>query len=1037
MKKTSLRILGLLLCWLPVSVFSQIQVTGTVSDSESGQPLAGVTIRVQNTVTGALTREDGSYAINVPSPDAVLLFSYVGYETQETPVGERTQLDITLVSKATVLDEVVVVGYTTQKKTNLTGAISTVSSADLQEANATSLSRALQGRTAGVNITSTSGDPNAGVTIRVRGVGSILGNSQPLIVIDGVIANVGALSNINPQDIESVSVLKDAASAAIYGTRGSNGVILVTTKRGANDRFEVSYNGLVGFATLPRRMDIMNAQEYRDFYRETYRVHNETYPNDFRPLPPVYTDSAWAANGNPDTDWQSLITDRVGIKQNHFLSFSGGNKASTYMFSMGYVAEDGFLQTVGNEQFLIRLNSEHKVGNRVRVGENLSFTRKTGRTNGGGGVWLNSVIASPILPVFNPDAEKGYQGPDPNLTGPNDRTNPLAELLLNEDTFNENGVFGRLYAEVDIIKGLTFRTVLGGNFFNRNNTSWSPRYELGQRSNFTAALSENMNMSTKWQFDKLLVYNRAFGDHNVSALAGHSAERFSSNSITAGARDFTWESIRIINNGNPEFNSSSQGVGIKTNESFFGSVSYDYAGKYLFTGTVRRDGSSYFGPNRRYGVFPAMSVGWRMNDDLFKGAQFDWMQTLKLRFGYGFNGNEPGSAFQYETFLSTYNEFVYPLGTGDRPVFGVGPMYSFGSPELGWESAEMINIGLDFIGFGSRLEFYAEYYIKNQDGLIVPLPLQFVYGLSGDAQPPLVNLGNVRNSGFEFNLVYKDYSKALKYQISANLTTVKNEILDMPSPIFSGLGVSQIGNSVGSYFGFKADRILTEADFATDAEGRLIQDAEGRYVPLVPFQTDLMAPGDIKFVDLNRDGVVNAEDQTIIGKSIPDMIFGVNVDLRYKAFDLSVLFQGVYGVDVYNNYWSRAALAAGNNEGKDENRLREVQNYWTPENPSTTQTRLGLGDFNDNDRPSTWWIEDGSFVRVRNFQLGYTLPQGLLDRLTMTGLRLYVGGENLVTFTRYRGYDPEISSGTPASPPVDNGNYPLPRLYVVGLNFSF
>jgi len=1022
---------------LPVSVFSQIGIRGTVTDGEAGTPLVGVTIRVQNTTTGALTRDDGTYSISVPNQDAVLLFSYVGYETQEVPVGTQTEINVSLTAVATVLDEVVVVGYTTQKKENLTGAISTVSAADLEEANATSLTRALQGRTAGVNITSTSGAPGAGLSIRIRGVGSITNNAQPLVVIDGVIASTGALANINPQDIESVSVLKDAASAAIYGARGSNGVILVKTRQGAKDRFEVSYNGLVGFATLPMRMDIMNAQQYRDFYAETYRIHNETYPNDQRVLPPVYTDSAWNANGNPDTDWQSLINDAPGIKQNHFLSFSGGNQASTYMFSMGYTAEDGYLKTVNQEQFLIRLNSEHQIGKRIRVGENLSFTLKNGRNNGGGGVWLNAAIASPLLPVYNPDAEKGYQGPDPNLTGPNDRTNPLAELMLNEDTFSENGVFGRIYAEIDIIKGLTFRTVLGGNYFNRRNTNWSPRYELGQRSNFTASLSEQARLSQKWQFDKMLIYTRSFGNHSVQALAGHSAEKAYSTTINANARDFRWESLRSIPGGNPEFNSASQGIGIKTNDSYFGSVSYDYAGKYLFTGTIRRDGSSYFGRNNRYGVFPAMSLGWKISDDFFQGESFGWMDALKLRFGYGFNGNEPGGAFLYETNLSLFNEFVYPLGVNETPVFGVGPMYSFGSPDLRWESAEMINYGIDFVGLNNRLEFYAEYYIKNQNDLITQLPLQLVYGLSRDANPPLVNLGDVRNSGFEFNLIWKDYSRPLKYQLSANLTTVNNVVERIPNPAFNGFNVSMVGHSIGSYFGFVADRILTEDDFAKDAEGQLIQDADGRFVPLVPFQTDLMAPGDIKFVDLNRDGVVNAEDQTIIGKVIPDLTFGFNVDLRYKLFDLNMLLQGVYGVDLYNRYRSRAALASGNNEGKDENRLLEVLNYWTPENPTTDQTRLGLGDFNDNDRFSTWWLEDASFLRMRNVQLGVTLPNSLLERFQMSNLRFYVGGENLLTFTRYTGYDPELGSTDPNASLADNGNYPLPRLYVVGLNFSF
>jgi TonB-linked SusC/RagA family outer membrane protein len=1009
----------LLLLLLPTTLFGQIELSGSVFDETNDSPLIGATIRVRETTRGVMTDENGRFRITVPNQESILIVSYIGFEQQEILVGNQSSIDVRLMPKDAVVDEVVVVGYTTQKKQNLTGAISSVSADDLKEANATSLTRALQGRLAGVNISSVSGNPGAGLSITVRGPGSVAGNSQPLVIIDGIISTAGALASINPQDIESVSLLKDAASASIYGARSSAGVILVTTKNGGEGPLRINYNSQVGLAVLPRQMDLMNADEYRAFYREVYAQHNETYPNDPRRLPAAYTDSAWVANGSTDNDWQSLISNTPALRQQHYVSFAGGSKSSTFMFSTAYVAEDGVMLSTNNRLFTVRINSEHKIGSRIRVGENLTFTKQDGRNSGDR--WLAAAVASPTI------------------TGTNDRTNPLAELTLIEDLQNNNNLQGRLYAEVDIIKGLTFRTVLGGYFFNQGREQWTPRYELAQRSNNTATLGISKTLSTKWQFDQILSYRRSFGAHNINALLGHSAEKLVSNSITASARDFEWESLRSISGGNPDFNSSSQGVGIKTNESYFANLNYDFADKYLLTASIRRDGSSRFGPNLRTGIFPAFSAGWKINEDFLKGNRYDWLDMLKLRVGYGFNGTEPSRDFQYETFLSTQNEVVYTLGRNERAIFGAAPLYNFGNPFLQWESTEMFNLGLDLTAFRSRLQFTAEYYVKTHNKLITALPLQAVYGLSGDAQPPLVNLGDIRNSGFEFNVIYKNYDKVFKWQVSANLTTNKNLVEYLPSgSVFSsgGTNVASVNHSIGSYYGFVAERILTNDDFAQEG-GQLVQDEAGNYQPLVPVAQDLSAPGDIKFTDLNRDGQINAADRTIIGKVVPDFFYGLTVDLRYKLFDLNFLLQGVQNVDLYNQYRSRAGLAAGDAASKDESKLRMVQDYWTPENPVTDQTRIGLADYNDNARISTWWIEDASFLRLRNLQVGVTLPDGWLERLRMRNLRFFVGGENLFVITNYTGYDPEVANPNPNGDLVDSGTTPVPRLFITGLSIGF
>lgn len=1036
MRNRLCQILGVLLLLLPASLISQITVTGTVIDSQTKETLIGVNILIKGNDIGTITDFDGKYTLYVPHSDSTLTFSYVGYIVQDIKIGNRTEINLELVVDAQQLDEVVVVGYGTQKKSTISGAISVVSAEDMKEANTTSVAKALQGRTPGVNITSTSGAPGAAPSIRIRGVGSINSDAQPIVVIDGIVQDIGALNDLNPKDIESISVLKDAASAAIYGARSSNGVILVKTKSGKKGTLKVDYTGQITLATLPRQMDIMDAGEYREFYDKAYKSHNDQYGStDSRVFPDAYTESTWNDNGQIYTNWQDLITNDYAVKNQNYLSISGGSEKSTYLLSANYVDEDGVLINSNEKLFGIRLNSEHRLGKRIKVGESMFFSKKDGRKSDGH--WLTAVVASPLLPVYNKNAKGGFQGPDPIFTGINERTNPLAELELIEENIDQNNVNGNLYMEIDILKGLTFRTVYGFGFFNLQRSIWKPRFELFQRSNPTASLSENFTHVKNWQFDQILSYNTTINKHSFGLMAGHTAEETNGVFVGAAASDFRWESLQTVSNGNPNFNGSSQFVWDRTGESYFGRVTYDYAGKYLFTGTVRRDGSSQFGASSRYGVFPSFSLGWKLNEDFF--STWKWMDMLKARFSYGLNGNTPGGDYLYDTFISTYDQHVYTLGTDDRPVFGAAPYYNFGSPFIKWESAEIINYGLDFVGFNGKVEFYAEYYIKNQNDLITNLPLQNVYGLSNDANPPKVNLGDIQNSGVELNLLFRNRENKLKYELSFNLTTVKNRVEYIPSTrIFNdeNTNIAVIGHSIGSYYGYVAERLLQESDFVQDSNGKLVQDETGRYTQLGPFQQDFTAPGDIKFTDLNQDGVVNASDQTIIGKVIPDMTYGVNIGLDYGMFDLNILLQGVKNVDLYNAYRSRAALAAGSSSAKDENKLREVQNYWTPENTDTDITRIGLGDLNNNGRISTWWLEDASFFRLRNMQLGFTMPKKITERFKMNNLRIYIGGENLLTFTKYKGYNPEISS-TKSFGAVDYGTYPVPRFYQAGISASF
>lgn len=1017
-------------------MMAQRQVIGVVYNSENETlPMANVVIK--GTTVGTITDLDGQFSITVPNDSAILQFSFLGYEMQEFGVQGISNLKVRLVSEFGNLDEVVVIGYGVQKKENTTGAISMVTSKDLESVNANNMSKALQGRSAGVTIASTSGRPGAGVNIRVRGVGSINNDAQPIVVIDGIVSNTAALNELSPQDIETVSVLKDAASASIYGARSSNGVILVKTKSGSKGGPVVQFSAQMGVANMPKQIDIMSAQQYMDFYKSAYDSHNAMYLNDQRVMPTAYTQDYWIQNGQTSTDWQNRITQANALNQNYYLSVANGNDKSNFLFSVNYVEDNGILKNTYNNYHTVRLNSSHQLTNKIRIGENVSFTDKSNRVEADGYYWLMAAVSSPLMPVYNADNEKGYMGPLLAMTGANERTNPFAELMLNENINKNNALNSSFFAEMDLAKGLSFKTVLGLNYNWNQNTLWKPKYDLGQRSNPTANLRERrFNYRTK-QWDQILNYATTVGDHSIGLMVGHTMEELETNIITGSANDFNWETLRTLNNGNPERNSATQNIYLKKGESYFGRLTYDYMQKYLFMASVRRDGSSRFGKNYRYGVFPALSFGWKISEDFLKDVK--WIDILKLRFGYGMNGNEPDTDYLYDTFINGYDEHVYTLGDEERAIFGAAPFYSYGSPNLKWESSEMINVGLDLTAFKGKIQFTGEYYIKNQNDLITFLPLQDVYGLSSDANPPMVNLGDISNRGLELSLTYQNKARLIDYAISGNFSAVKNKVEHLPSNrIFnsSGSNVAMVNHSIGSYYGYVAEGILQESDFVADANGVAIQGADGKYTLLHASQETYTAPGDIKFKDINKDGVVNAQDQTLIGKIIPDFTYGLNINLGFKQFDLSAFFQGVYGADLYNSFASRANLASGNNQAKDENRLVGVNNYWTPENPVNDQTRIGLSDFNDNDRFSSWWLEDASFLRLRNLQVGYTIPRKLADKMNLKQLRVYIGGENLFTVTNYSGYDPEVSSEDPLGY-VDDGKYPIPRILNVGLTVKF
>jgi len=995
-------------------------ITGTVTEGDEGFPVIGGTVVIKGTSTGTSTGPDGNYQITVRSGD-ILVYQFIGLSTREVPVGDRTVIDVNLEVETTALDELVVIGYGTQKKSDLTGSVAVISAEELIKTNAATLDRALQGKAAGVVVTTTSGAPGAGVSIKIRGIGSINRDSEPLYVIDGVPA--GSLSTLNPADIASVQVLKDASATAIYGARGSNGVIIIETKRGVTGPPKVNFSAYAGVAQVTKLFDVMNTDEYIGLLEEAYALDPD------RDMPFYYNDSVRASNGNVYTDWQEEMF-RPAWNQNYNLSVSGGGEKSNYSISGNYYQEDGVRIQSQFERINLRANSDFKIGKRLKIGESLTITQTNSDNNGGS--WGTAIEASPLMPIYDSTAIGGYAGPTDTITVNNDRTNPIAAMNLKDNNTSLTRILASIYAELELFKGFTYKFTLGFDYKTRLGFNWNPEYELGNiglRSNPESTLSQSTNESMYMLIQNIFTYANSFGGHNIRIMAGHTTEQVNTDNYSATAQGFV----------NPELNVFAQstlyqvisgGRNEHKIESYLARASYDYEGKYLLTASIRRDGSTNFGPDYRYGYFPSFSVGWKISEDFLQ--QVDQINMLKIRFGYGATGNENIGSFQYLERMDKPTNSWYVFGMDQTTHYGGTTLATHGNPDVRWESAKMTNFGLDMFVFNNKLQFSAEYYIKNQDNMLVRVPLPTVMGklsFKGVANP-FVNLGEVQNRGFEFNAIWKKSKGHFQYSVNANVTTIKNEVLYLPGDDIwnqSATTITTEGHTIGSFFGYVAEGIFQNQE---EIDNHAIQESG-------------TAPGDIKFKDLNHDGVITDMDRTIIGKALPDLDLGFGFDASYKGFDFSIFLHGMQGNQVYNGFRSSVGMGT-DRSGSDTNKLRDVMNnHWSEENPSNTMVRLATLDPNDNDRFSSWFVEDASFMRIQNMQIGYTLPGQLIRNISR--LRVYASVNNLYTFTKYSGYDPEVGPNfdssignySPLDMGFDNGPYPMPRVIQFGVQADF
>lgn len=982
-------------------------VTGTVTDV-SGEPIIGANIRIKGTTTGTITDIDGNFSIEA-EPQSVIEVSYIGYLTQETVINNQKSIRFLLKEDTKTLDEVVVIGYGVQKKADLTGSVANINTEKLNTQSNANIGQALQGKIAGVDIVSQGGAPGSGTRIMVRGIGT-LNNASPLYIVDGMYMN--SIDHINPNDIASIDVLKDASSAAIYGSRAANGVIIVTTKEGSNTEgkpiIDLSVN--LGISTASKFLDMLDAKGWA----EVTTIARQAIG---KPALDMATDLA----NKPDNDWQDIMF-RPALMQNYNLAVKGGGKYSTYYTGLGYFNQDGIVKGTNYQRYNIQSKNDYKRGI-FSAGTNLiiSFSHDKPLHQELRGGMIGTILQSvPTLEKYDDTREGGYGGTYGDVVN---IPHPLAIIDDNiMDRYNENvKIFANLYAQIELFKGLKYKLNLTPDFSFERYKNYLNKYDFGLATNSITQLTERQRRRRNILVENLLTFDRTFGEHKISALAGYTYQ------------DSRFRHIQAYGEGLPQgleeidaatTNRSNEGNSWRSVlTSILGRVFYSYQNKYLFTATIRRDGSSKFGKNNRYGYFPSFSLGWNVAEEKFM-ENVHWLDQLKLRGGYGVLGNQEIDNYQYSSTITT--GINYPDGNGGL-LQGTFPK-NFANPDIKWEETAMTNVGIDFMAFNNRLSLTADYYVKNTKDILLTVPIPIS---SGGANDPIRNAGKIRNNGFEFNLGWMDQPNPdISYGINLIGSFNKNKVIAMGSESGSIKGGStnqnittsetKAGYPIGGYW------LISTAGYFNSQEEVDAYAKDGKKIQ------PAAEPGDIKFVDANNDGVINDDDRVFQGSPFPDFTFALNGNMRYKNFDLSIGLQGVLGNKIYN-----ATRQTLEDVTKGSNFLASCLDYWTPENKNASHPRLTWDDPNRNTRAeSDRYLENGSYLRLRSVQLGYTFPQTWFKG-AIQHARVYINAENLFTITSYSGYSPDVNADNANYRGFDNFIYPTNRTFMLGLNVTF
>ncbi|GAB3237435.1 TonB-dependent receptor [Hymenobacter seoulensis] len=1006
-----------------------VTVTGRVVD-EKGAGIPGVNVIVKGTTTGTQTDADGRYSLTAPD-NATLLFSFVGYTAQEVPVSGRTSVNVSLAPDSRALSEVVVVGYLTENRQNVSSAVSSLDVKEANKAPVATATQALQGRLPGVQVTG-SGGPGAAPIINIRGIGT-LGNasSAPLYVIDGLWTD--NIRDLNPNDIESLTILKDASSTAVYGSRGANGVVQITTKKGRAGTPSISFNGYRGFDQVYKQYNLTNASEWADRAVGAYaNAGLDPLNAGQNSLAGAVKGPGGAFNPNVDTDWQKEFF-QTGVIEDYNLSFSGGSTgektATNFLVSGEYFHQEGIVKGPDFKRYSLRVNSGLTRG-RLKFQENVQFTHLN-TTLLNGAPFIDVLIMIPSIPVYDPANKGGFGTGSPILN--TFATNPIGAQQLLRRTQNDNRLAGNVSADFSIFDFLTYRLNLAMDGHTYSNADAQKSGILRQNTEInTSSLNEFLGYDVFLLAENTLNFNKTFGDHTINALGGYSEQSYRQHNIQAGAQGFTSSPQYYFELGaGSEKGIIGGGSARYTKRSFFAQATYDYKNRYLLSISGRRDGSSRFTEQNRWGNFAAASVGWRISEeDFFKDA-LPAVNNLKLRASYGANGNDALND-NYLTAATIGQNVNYVIGTGQTIVNGATQL-ALNSPNIKWEERYTKNIGLDLGLLENRFSLSTDYYISQTRNALAPVQVLTYLGHFG--RDLFQNAGDIENRGFELALGYHENRNAFTYGADFTLTTVKNKITAVPvegQTFGGGEGVtrSQLGTSLGEFFLIPFDGI-----FQSDSEAENYKSSNGTIIQ--PYAS----AGDVRYRDVNDDGRIDNADRVFAGKSIPNLVMGLNLTAAYKGFDLSVFLNSASGNKVYNQ--ARRDLESYNGP----NNYNADVTPWTPENPSTTTPRLlqggGLGDlglaassnamFN-----TTRWLEDGSYMRLRNIQLGYTLPKSLTNRMSGLGaVRLYVTGRNVFTITDYTGFDPEITGTGFYSRGVDVSSYPNVRSFTGGLQVNF
>ena len=979
---------------LPMCMFAQqITVQGVVKD-QTGETVIGASVMEKGTTNGTITGIDGDFSLNM-SPNGTLVVSFVGYKTQEVQVKGQKQLQVVLSEDAEMLDEVVVIGYGTMKKSDLTGAVSSIGNKDIKDSPVSNLGQAIQGKISGVQIVD-AGKPGDNVSIKIRGLGSI-NNCDPLVVIDGVPTDLG-LSSLNMADVERLDVLKDASATAIYGSRGANGVVMITTKRGTEGKGKLAVSAHYSFQNATNVPSLLNAAQYAE-------LSNDMMVNSGRNPNPEWANPSELGAG---TDWMDELL-RTGVMQNYTVSYSGGNEKSHYYVSGGFLDQSGIVKSVNYRRFTFQSNSDAQVLKWLKFSNNITFsadTKKSGSYNIG-----DALKALPIYPVKNEDGS--WSGPDGNSEWYGSTRNPIGPTELNKSQTDGYNFLANLTAELTFTKWLKFKSTFGydAKFWFIDN--FTPKYNWKPTPTEETSRYKSDNKSFTYLWDNYFLFDHTFAEkHRVGLMAGMSAQWNTNDYLNAQKNVFMFDNVHEMDNGEEMY-----AIGGNETEwallSYMARVNYSYEDRYLLTATIRRDGSSRFGKKHRWGTFPSVSVAWRASQEKWFPKN-DYINDLKVRAGYGVTGSQ-ASVGNY-SYLASYNTSVYPFGisSGNQTALVSSTL---ANPYIHWEEVAQTNIGFDASLFNSRVMFSFDAYLKETRDMLVKASIPITSGFE-DTTTTYTNAGKVRNQGIEMSLHTINLTGELGWETNVTATYNKNKIKDLNSDV--PYYINQINNSyvtmlakdypINVFYGYVTDGIFQNQ---SEVNTHAVQPGA--------------EPGDIRFRDLNNDGVINDSDRTVIGNPNPSWLFSMNNSLSYKGFELSVFLQGIAGNKIYNaNNIDNTGMAAAYNQTTD------VLKRWQGEGTSNSMPRAVFGDPNQNTRVSDRFVENGSYLRLKNITLSYTFPKQWLQKAQIENARLSLSCENVATITGYSGFDPEVGING-----IDQNRYPISRTFSLGLNFNF